>query len=84
MFLNITHFLNTGPKKHCKNIFATLGPTQPSYNFPETLHLRSVFAGVTDHAKKYLQQSTTISDLAAHKVAMMATMWPGSLTAASL
>ena len=30
-------FLNTGPIKHCKNIFATLGPTQPSYNFPGTL-----------------------------------------------
>ena len=39
-------FLNTGPIKHCKNVFATLGPTQPSYNFPGTLHLRSVFAGV--------------------------------------
>ena len=31
--------------KTLKNVSATLGPTQPSYNFPETLHLRYVFAG---------------------------------------
>ena len=31
-------FLNTGPIKHCINVFVTLGPTQPNYNFPGTLH----------------------------------------------